>query len=59
VSDDGVCIGQHKPLCRDLSKGNFSADNHKQLTGSKHDIPIYRAWVTGDLRLVVSLLSDA
>ena len=38
---------------RQLSQGRFSHDNQQSLTGSKIELPIYEAKVTGDIRLVV------
>lgn len=38
---------------RELSKGQFSDDNQKRLTGLDVEIPIYEAKMTGDTRLVV------
>ncbi|KAJ7451061.1 hypothetical protein FB451DRAFT_1284562 [Mycena latifolia] len=37
---------------RDLSNGNFWAENYKQISGGNIEIPIYEAKVTEDLRLV-------
>ncbi|EIN13221.1 hypothetical protein PUNSTDRAFT_128910 [Punctularia strigosozonata HHB-11173 SS5] len=37
---------------KDLSHGHFSRDNQRPLTAHTTDVPIYAAWVTGDLRLV-------
>ncbi|EPQ56620.1 P-loop containing nucleoside triphosphate hydrolase protein [Gloeophyllum trabeum ATCC 11539] len=39
----------------DLSKGHFSKDNQKRLTGPSLDVPIYEAKMTGDLRLVYQI----
>lgn len=39
---------------RELSKGHFSDDNQKRLTGSDNEIPIFEAKMTSDSRLVVS-----
>ena len=41
---------------RQLSKGHFSDDNQKRLTGLDVEIPIYEAKMTGDTRLVVRLI---
>ncbi len=40
---------------RELSKGHFSDDNHKRLTGLNVGVPVYEAKMSRDLRLVVSL----
>lgn len=40
-------------VCRELSHGQFSADNQKKLTGPGTEIPIYEAKMTGNSRLVV------
>ncbi|KAH9919768.1 uncharacterized protein BXZ73DRAFT_104876 [Epithele typhae] len=37
---------------KELSRGHFSDDNQKRLTGLDVDIPIYEAKMTGDTRLV-------
>ncbi|TFK88273.1 hypothetical protein K466DRAFT_598787 [Polyporus arcularius HHB13444] len=37
---------------KELSKGHFSDDNQKRLTGLDVEIPIYEAKMTGDTRLV-------
>ncbi|KAJ6573822.1 hypothetical protein DFH09DRAFT_1361892 [Mycena vulgaris] len=37
---------------RDLSNGDFSADNYKQINGGNVEIPIYEAKVTEELRIV-------
>ncbi|KAI0641201.1 hypothetical protein C8Q79DRAFT_992409 [Trametes meyenii] len=37
---------------KELSKGHFSDDNQKRLTGLNVEIPIYEAKMTGDTRLV-------
>ena len=42
---------------RELSKGHFSADNNKRLSGSFTPVPIFEAKMTRDLRLVVRLLA--
>lgn len=39
---------------RELSKGHFSDDNHKRLTGLNVGVPVYEAKMSRDLRLVVS-----
>lgn len=44
-------------VVRELSKGHFSDDNQKRLTGLDVEIPIYEAKMTGDTRLVVGLES--
>jgi hypothetical protein len=42
-------------LChRELSRGQFSPDNQKLLSGPAIGIPIYEAKMTRDLRLIVS-----
>ncbi|KAI0353177.1 hypothetical protein OH77DRAFT_1497420 [Trametes cingulata] len=38
---------------QELSKGHFSDDNHKKLTGLNVGVPVYEAKMTRDLRLVV------
>jgi len=39
---------------RDLSRGHFSADNNKKLSGSDNtQVPVFEAKMTGNLRLVV------
>ncbi|KAJ7479971.1 hypothetical protein B0H11DRAFT_1725402, partial [Mycena galericulata] len=40
---------------RDLSNGDFSRDNYRQINGSNIEIPIYQAKVTNDLRLVYQI----
>ncbi|TDL28963.1 hypothetical protein BD410DRAFT_818373 [Rickenella mellea] len=40
---------------KELSNGHFSDDNHKRLTGSDKDIPIYEAKMTRDTRLVYQI----
>jgi hypothetical protein len=42
---------------RELSKGHFSADNHKRLNGCSTDVPIFEAKMTRDLRLVVCIFA--
>ncbi|KAJ6544312.1 hypothetical protein B0H19DRAFT_1076434 [Mycena capillaripes] len=37
---------------RDLSNGNFSPDNYKQINGGNVEVPIYEAKVNEELRLV-------
>jgi hypothetical protein len=44
------CIAHRR--YRNLSRGAFTDDNHQKLAGPKSGIPIYRAWVLGDTRLV-------
>ena len=48
-----IHIGPNPIENRELSKGHFSDDNQKRLTGSDKDIPIYEAKMTRDTRLVV------
>lgn len=38
---------------RELSNGQFRADNMKKLVGVDNGIPVYEARLPGDLRLVV------
>jgi hypothetical protein len=47
-------------LPRELSKGFFSPDNQRRLTGSDTDIPIFEAEVpeSEELRIVVSIKSS-
>ncbi|KAH9945568.1 hypothetical protein B0H21DRAFT_877321 [Amylocystis lapponica] len=40
---------------RELSRGHFSQDNHKVLTGPETDIPIFEAKMTRDSRLVYQI----
>ncbi|KAI0757678.1 hypothetical protein C8Q80DRAFT_1134850 [Daedaleopsis nitida] len=40
---------------KELSKGHFSDDNQKRLTGLDVEIPIYEAKMTGDTRLVYTV----
>ncbi|TFK51882.1 hypothetical protein OE88DRAFT_1699141 [Heliocybe sulcata] len=40
---------------QELSRGHFSDDNQKRLTGPNLDIPIYEAKMTRDLRLVYQI----
>ncbi|KAJ7434686.1 P-loop containing nucleoside triphosphate hydrolase protein [Mycena galericulata] len=40
---------------RDLSNGDFSRDNYRQINGSSIEIPIYQAKVTNDLRLAYQI----
>jgi hypothetical protein len=40
---------------KELSHGQFSADNQKRLTGPGTEVPIFEAKMTGDSRLVVCL----
>ncbi|OCH88369.1 hypothetical protein OBBRIDRAFT_889173, partial [Obba rivulosa] len=54
-----VMNGKDKKLCeivirklKDLSHGLFSEDNQRRLNSTKSDVPIYRAFVVGDCRLV-------
>jgi hypothetical protein len=42
---------------RELSKGHFSADNHLQLNNLNVDVPIYRAKLSGEDRIIVLTLS--
>ncbi|KAF8885252.1 hypothetical protein CPB84DRAFT_1788531 [Gymnopilus junonius] len=37
---------------KDLSRGHFSPDNHKRLSGPNTEIPIFEAKMTSDLRLI-------
>ncbi|KAM5542265.1 hypothetical protein V8D89_004138, partial [Ganoderma adspersum] len=43
---------------KDLSKGNFTKDNHKKLTGGDVDVPIYEAKMTKNTRLVYQIHCD-
>lgn len=40
-------------FCRELSRGHFSEDNQKRLTGAGPEVPIFEAKMTRDSRLVV------
>ncbi|KAF8261744.1 hypothetical protein EI94DRAFT_1809815 [Lactarius quietus] len=40
---------------KELSKGHFSDDNHKRLTGTSVSVPIYEAKMTRDSRLVYQI----
>ncbi|KAF8193621.1 hypothetical protein K438DRAFT_1761756 [Mycena galopus ATCC 62051] len=40
---------------RDLSNGDFSPDNYKQINGGNVEVPIYEAKVTEELRLVYQI----
>ncbi len=43
-------------VCRELSRGHFSFDNQKRLSGPDKGIPIFEAKLSADLRLVVRVL---
>lgn len=43
-------------LCRELSNGHLSDDNHKRLNGQDTEIPIYEAKMTRDTRLIVGVV---
>jgi hypothetical protein len=43
-------------LCRELSNGHLSDDNHKRLNGRDTEIPIYEAKMTRDTRLIVGVV---
>ncbi|KAL4069229.1 hypothetical protein J3A83DRAFT_3504128 [Scleroderma citrinum] len=40
---------------KQLSKGHFSGNNHKRLSGPSHDVPFYQAEVLGDLRIIYQI----
>ena len=41
---------------RELSNGQFTLTNQKRLTNGDAPVDIYRAWLPGDLRIVVSII---
>ncbi|KAI6096326.1 hypothetical protein EDD16DRAFT_1720000 [Pisolithus croceorrhizus] len=45
----------HLYIFRQLSRGQFSGNNHKMLHGPSHGIPIYQAEITSNLRLVYQI----
>ncbi|KAI6158403.1 hypothetical protein EDD17DRAFT_1763946 [Pisolithus thermaeus] len=45
----------HLYICRQLSRGQFSGNNHKMLHGPSHGVPIYQAEILSNLRLVYQI----
>ncbi|PIL35661.1 hypothetical protein GSI_02391 [Ganoderma sinense ZZ0214-1] len=49
---DGKMFGIYVKKLQELSRGHFSEDNQKRLTGVPVYIPVYEAKMTGDTRLI-------